>query len=194
MKVLTKVLMMALVLGATNPILAKENNSLETLVTLKELDRGKIQLTYIGKTPEKLHVFIYNEKNREIFKETIRSKNGIKKPYNISNLPYGEYRFEIRVADEIVIQKVNHKAPDIVKLLVVPMGKSKFRMMVMGPAYKDFEILIYDVRRNRLLFQENIHQNGNVGRIFDLKATGAKAVKLVLSHKNNVAQSKMINL
>jgi len=194
MKVLTKVLMMALVLGATNPILAKESNSLETLVTLKEVDRGKIQLTYIGKTLEKLHVFIYNEKNREIFKETIRSKSGIKKPYNISNLPYGEYRFEIRVADEIVIHKVNHKAPDIVKLLVVPMGKSKFRMMVMGPEYKDFEILIYDVRRNRLLFQENIHQNGNVGRIFDLNATRAKVVKLVLSHKNKVAQSKMINL
>ncbi len=67
--------MTALILGATIPMLAKENNSLETLVTLKELDQGKIQLTYYGKTPANLYVRIYNEKDREVYKK----QNGNKK-------------------------------------------------------------------------------------------------------------------
>ena len=196
MKVLAKLLMMTLVLGVTNPILAKENSLLETLVTLKELDKGKVQLTYIGKAPEKLHVFIFDESNREIFKETIRSKRGVKKPYDISNLPYGEYRFEVRVADEIVIHNVNHVAPEYpgkVKLMVTPLDESKFAMMVMGPENKDFKLQIYD-ESNKLLFQESIHQTGNFGKIFSLRKTRAKTARVVLINRNGVVQSKTISL
>lgn len=197
MKVLAKVLMMAMMLGAMHPILARGNNLLETLVALKELEHGKVQLTYLGKAPEKLSIHIYNEEDREIFKETIKSKRGVRKPYDISRLPYGEYRFEVRVANELVVHKVKHNAPEYpgnVKLLVAPIEESKIRIMVMGPEYKDFKLLIYDQYRNKILFEESIKQSGNVGRVFNLEETGAKAVRLVLSHKNNAVQSRTINL
>ncbi len=126
----------------------------------------------------------------------IRSKTGIKKPYNITGLPYGKYRFEVRVADETIEHKINHEAPIYpgnAKLMVTSLNESKFKMMVVGPEFKDFKLWIYDEGGN-LLFQESFQQSGNVGRIFDLKATRSRTVELVLIHKDKVVQSKLIKL
>lgn len=197
MKVLTKVVMMALVIGAMNPILAKENNLLEPRVSMQELEQGKVQLTYVGEAPEKLYVQIFDQRNHRIFKETINAKSGVRKPYNISRLPYGEYQFRVKVAGKLIVHNVTHKAPmnpDMVKLIAVPLDNSKIRMMVVGSEFKDFKLSIYDDRSNKLLFEENISQSDNVGRIFNLKATGARSVNLILSHKKNVVQNKTIRL
>jgi len=197
MKVLTKVVMMALIMGALNPMMAKENNSLEPRVSIQELEQGKVQLTYVGESPEKLYVQIFDQQNHRIFKETITANSAIKKPYNISSLPYGEYQFKVKVADKLIVHNVSHKAPEnqnMVKLIVAPMDNSKIRMNVVSTEFKEFRLRIYDDRSNKLLFEENISQSENVGRIFNFKATGVKSVNLVLSHKNNVVQNKTIRL
>lgn len=197
MKVLTKVVMMALIMGAMNPMMAKENNSLEPRVSIQELEQGKVQLTYVGEAPEKLYVQIFNQKNRKIFEETVTANSAIKKPYNISSLPYGEYQFKVKVADKLIVHNVTHKAPEnpaTVKLIATPFDNSKIRLMVVGPEFKEFKLSIYDNRSNKLLFEENISQSENVAKIFNLKATGVKSVNLILSHKNNVVQNKTIRL
>ena len=196
MKVLAKVLMTAFLIGSLNPLLAKVNNSLETLVAIKEVDEGKIQLAYYGKSPEKLYVKIYNEKDQPVYNEVIKSKSGIKKPYNIKALPYGEYRFEVRVADEIIVHRVKHAAPMYpgnVKMHFKAFGDSKLKMMIMSPDYKKFSLRVYN-EQNELLFQQRIDQQHNFGKVLNLKATRAKSVRLVLSDNNKILQRETINL
>ena len=196
MKVLFKLMIMAFLVAAINPLMAMEDNSLETLVSVKNLEQGKVQLTYLGKSPEKVHVQIYDEKNKKVFKETINSQKGIKKPYNISSLPYGEYVFEVRVADEITKHKVSHEAPAYpgnVILQAASFDEGKFKMMVMGPEFIDVKVRIYN-ENNELLYQHNIRQQNNWGKVFNLEDTNVQSVKLVLSNKTQILQRKTINL
>lgn len=195
MKVLTKIIMMALMAGSVQPILANDK-SLDDLVKINDTEHGKVQLTYYGNTPEKIYVRIYDEEDKRIFSETIKSKAAITKPYNITRLPYGEYRFEVQVEDEVTIRKIMHEAPQYpgnVKLMTKVFAEDKFKMMVMGPGYKKFKLSIYD-DQNELLYQGNISQQENFGRVFNLNGTKANAVKLVLSNENGVVQSKTIDL
>ena len=195
MKVLSKLFAIALIVSSIN-IEAKEANTLASLVSLKKIDEGKVQLTYYGKTPEKVHVYIFDGENQKIFNETVKSKTGIKKPYNISTLPYGEYRFEIRVNDEVVTQNIEHSAPSYpggAKLLANTVTDNKIRMMVVGPEYKNFKIRVFD-EDNELLYQEIINQEHNYGKLVNLSDTKTESVTLVLSNKNKVLQRKVIDL
>ena len=195
MKVLVKLTVMALLI-ASNPLLANDENSLETLVSVKNLEPGKIQLAYYGKTPEKVHVQIYDQENKQVFKETINSKKGIKKPYNLRQLPYGEYKIEVRVAEEITVHKVKHEAPKFpgrVKLQAAAFGDNKIKMLVMGPNYKEFKLRLYD-DNNELLYQYDISQKDNFGRVFNLEGSKAKTVRLVLSNNREILQRTTVNL
>lgn len=196
MKVLVKLTVMAFLVVATSPLMAMADNSLETLVSFKDLEPGKVQLAYYGKNPEKVHVQIYNEENKQVFKETIVSKKGIRKPYNLQQLPYGEYKIEVRVADETTVHKVKHEAPRYpgqVKLQAAAFGEDKVKMLVMGPNYKRFKLRIYD-EHNELLYQYDIRQKDNFGRVLNLKGSKAKSVRLVLSNNREILQRTTVNL
>lgn len=196
MKVLEKLMVMAFLVLATNPLLANDNNSLETLVSVKKLEPGKVQLAYYGKTPEIVRVYIYDQDNKEVFRERIKSTYGIKKPYDLTELPYGEYKFKIKVADEVTTHNINHEAPDYpgdVKLHASAYDDGKIMTIVMGPGYKDFKLRIYD-QHNKLLFQQDIKQAENYGRVFNLQDSGAREVHLVLSDKRQILQRKVISL
>lgn len=195
MKVLVKSALMALMVLAANPLLAKDN-SLETLVSVKNLEPGKIQLAYYGKTPEKVVVNIYNANNKRVFKETIQSKKGIKKPYDLRELPYGEYSINVRVNDEETMHKVSHAAPEYpgqVKMMAAAFGESKVKMLLMSPYQKKFKLRIYD-ENNELLHQQNIRQRQNFGRVFNFEDSKTKTVRLVLSNNKEILQRETINL
>lgn len=196
MKVLAKLLVITFLSVAVQPLLAKEANSLETLVSVKKLEEGKVQLSYYGKSPEKVHVQIINEMDKPVFKETINSKYGIKKPYNLSQLPYGEYVFEVRVADEIITHRVMHKAPMYpgnVVLQATACGNNKIKMMIMGPGHKDFKLRVYD-ENNKLIYQEQINQSNNFGKVLILEGPEVNSVKLVLSNQKEILQRKTVEI
>lgn len=196
MKVLAKLMVATMMVLAANPILAMEDNSLETLVSVKALEPGKVQVAYYGKSPEKIHISIYNEKEKAVFKETVKSKKGVKIPYNLKELPYGEYKFKVRVDDEITVHKVKHEAPlypGNVKIQATAFGDGKIKMMITGPGHKEFKLRIYD-DHNRLLFQQDVDQNENYGKVFNLKQLEAKSVQLVLSNRNEILQKEIVNL
>ena len=195
MKVLVKSALMALMVLAANPILAKDN-SLETLVSVKNLEPGKIQLAYYGKTPEKVVVNIYNEKNKRVFKETIQSKKGIKKPYDLRQLTYRQYSIKVQVEEEETTHKVSHAAPEYpgqVKMMAAAFGESRVKMLLMSPYQKKFKLRIYD-ENNELLYQQNIRQQENFGRVFNFEDSKTKTVRLVLSNNKEILQRETVNL
>jgi hypothetical protein len=196
MKVLVKLSVMAFMVLAANPIWANEDNTLNALVSVEKIEPGKVQVAYYGKSPRVVRVSIYNEDNQAVFKESIKSITGIKKPYNLTELPYGEYQFKIRVNDEITVHNVKHEAPMYpgnVMMQAESFGEGKIKTMVMGPGVKNFKLRIYD-QNNKLLFQQDINQKENYGRVFNLQESGAKKVRLVLSNNHQILQRKDINL
>lgn len=196
MKVLVKLSVVAFMVLAANPIWANEDNSLNELVSIENIEPGKVQVAYYGKSPEVVRVSIYNEDNKAVFNENIKSVTGIKKPYNLKELPYGEYQFKIRVNDEVIVHHVKHEAPMYpgnVIMQAESFGEGKIKTMLMGPGVKDFKLRIYD-QDNKLLFQQDINQKENFGRVFNFQESGAKKVSLVLSNNHQILQRKDINL
>ncbi len=196
MKVLVNLMTMAFLVFAANPLLAKEENSLETLVSVKVLEPGKVQVAYYGKATEVVRVSIYDNNDKAVFEESIRSTGGVKKPYNLRELPYGNYKFKVRVNDEFTVHDVEYKAPMYpgnVKMQVKAIDGDKIKMMVMGPGYKDFKLRIYN-ENNKLLHQQVVRQKDNYGRVFNLKGTNTQSVKVVLSNNTQILQRKTINL
>jgi hypothetical protein len=196
MKVLVKSAVMALLVLATSPLLANNENTLETLVSVKILEPGKMQLAYYGKTPERILVNIYNDENQRIFNETIQSKTGIKKPYNLRELPYGEYRVKVKVDGEITEHTIMHKAPEFpgkVKMMAAAFGEGKVKMMLMSPHHKKYRLRIYDTN-NELLYQQDINQKQNFGRVFNFTEHDTKSVRIVLSSSQEILQRKTVNL
>jgi len=196
MKVLRKLLAIAFLTIAASPLMAKTENSIESLVSVKKIEPGKVQIAYYGKSPEKVHVHIYNEKNQEVFKETINSKRGIKKPYNLRELPYGDYKFEVKVANEVTVHNISYEAPKYpgnVVMLASACGQGKIKTMLMGPGQKDFKLRIYD-EHNRLLFKQEIRQQGNYGKVINIQDPRVRKVRLVLSNHRDILQEKTINL
>ncbi len=196
MKVLVKSTLMALLVLTSNLLFANVENPPEALVSVKILEPGKMQLAYYGKSPEKLMVNIYNEDNQRIFNETIQSENGIKKPYNLKELPYGEYKVKVRVDGKVSMHKVMHEAPKFpgkVKMVATACEQGKIKMLLMSPYYKNFRLRIYD-EDNELLFQQDIRQKNNYGRVFNFEEHKTKSVRLVLSSDREILQRKTVNL
>jgi hypothetical protein len=83
--------------------------------------------------------------------------------------------------------------PGNVMMQAESFGEGKIKTMVMGPGVKNFKLRIYD-QNNKLLFQQDINQKENYGRVFNLQESGAKKVRLVLSNNHQILQRKDINL
>ncbi len=195
MKVLAKVLVIIFLAGTQN-LFAKEENTLATLVTVKQLDQGKVQLTYYGKSPENIYVQIINDKDKPVFRETIKSKRGVQKPYNISQLPEGTYIFKVRVDDEEITHTIKHKAPDLAKNIVMQtsaFGEGKLKLMIMTPGKKDFKLRLYD-EHNRLILQERIDQTRNFGKVYNLEELRVNSVKIVLSNSTQILKRETVAL
>jgi len=194
MKSLSKLLVVTFLAGFSFTISAKENNTLATLVSIKKLAHGKVQLAYYGKSPENVHVHILNQGDIPVFKETIRSKRGIKKPYNIAQLPYGEYVFKVVVNEEEISHTIKHEAPKYPGNVVVRAAscdESKLKMWVSGPGLKDLRVRVYD-QNDRLLVQERIKQSESFAKVYNMEAVEASSVKVVLSDRSRILQTQTV--
>lgn len=196
MKLLAKALIITLVMGPIGSALAKESTKLEAKVTFKKLDEGKVELVYISKDKENLIVQIYNQKDQKIFKEVIQNTKGFKKPYNLRELPYGQYKFEVLVNQEKVVYEVEHARPEYpgnVKVLLDQKEDHKFKFMVMGPKPKDFTLKVFD-DNNQLLLEEAIKTEDNFGKVYNFKGIRSNNIQFVLLGKDQVIHSRNVKL
>ncbi len=65
------------------------------IVTLEKVGEAKYQLKYLTKPEGKVTVNIKNEKNRIVYRDVISSEKLFFKNYDLKNLGFGSYQFEI---------------------------------------------------------------------------------------------------
>lgn len=56
---------------------------------------------YTNQDAQKVKVTIYNESGKKVFGETIKNSNGFVRPYNMSELPTGNYTIEVADSKEV---------------------------------------------------------------------------------------------
>ncbi len=195
MKLLAKTLIVFMSWGTLNSVIAADP-TLSAKVTIKELGESKVQLIYTGDENENIVVQIYDNRDRKIFGETIRNRRGFKKPYNLSQLPYGRYTMQVEVDDETMKHTINHTAPAFpgnVKVSLKATDDNQYRLLVMGPSTKDFTLRIYD-DHDRLILSEPIKSEGNFGKVYTFKGTRSKTAHFVIADKIQVVHTKKVEL
>jgi hypothetical protein len=151
------------------------------------LQKGElIKLLYKGEKYADVKVYILNQDNEVIFSEKIKGTDGFIRPYNFSNLPEGNYSFEL--VDYIgrrEIQHIDYKLEPRKKVMhVVRVGGTtdKFVLSVPNSGQSKLSINIYD-DRGRLMHTENEQINGDFAKVYSINDHSGKVTFEVVDNK-----------
>lgn len=151
------------------------------------LRRGElIKLLYKGEKQSDVKVYILNQDNEVIFSEKIKATDGFIRPYNFSNLPEGNYSFElVDNAGRHEIEHVNYKLEPRKKVMhVVRVGGTtdKFVLSVPNSGQAMLSINIYD-DRGRVMHTEHEQINGDFAKVYNIKDHAGKVTFEVVDNK-----------
>jgi len=134
-------------------------------------------------------VSILNEKNQEVFSETIRKVDGFVRPYNFQNLPEGEYTIRIEDGTQVQAEKVSYtsgKLEKLIQLRKMTSEEGKFLLTASGQGKEQITVNIYD-DTNKVIYTESTWIENTFAQVYNLsKVKGSVAFEIV--HDNGSTQ------
>lgn len=130
-----------------------------------------IKLLYKGTEQNDVKVLILNEDNQIVFTEKIRATDGFIRPYNFSQLPYGNYSFALIDNNGRQTEQVEYRTEPTRKLMhVVRISGTtgKFVLSVPNQGAGKLFVTIYD-DMSRVLYSGKENITGDFARIYNLK-------------------------
>jgi hypothetical protein len=126
----------------------------------------------------KVKITIYNQRNAVVFSEEVKSF-GFVRPYNLNNLPEGEYRVVLEDERETTEEWVS-TVKEIAKPLIgiIRANENQFAVTFFSKAQNDVTVTVLDEERN-ILFSEEFNIEGRDTKLFNLKnLKGASQVEV----------------
>jgi hypothetical protein len=139
---------------------------------------------------EKVKISIVNSNNMVVFSERIRV-GSFKRPYNFTNLAYGEY--SIIIEDNIgkQVQKINHNSKKIkssISVTEVTGEANKYALKIVNNGTQLVTVRIYD-NVTGLIHTQNVKVTGYYGLIYNLakvKSSENSIIMFEISADGNV--------
>lgn len=171
------ILVGSVVLAGGNPNPSESS----TMAIVKSGDVVKV--FYKNAETAKVKITIYDEDNKSVFAEEVKSRNGFIRPYNLADLPEGEYR--------VVMQDENEKREESISTIhdavtvneralagFVKLSKDKLLVTLFSKSENDLRVTLFDNNRN-ILLSEHYNVNGEASKLFSLKnVSGAVVVEV----------------
>jgi len=171
----TTLIVAMLLLGATAFATEKDKpEKSEKKVAVINNNPQKFKLVYLDKVQGTVAVALKNESGQVVHYSKVDNKEGFAQPYDLSDLPAGDYTFEVtdtegkQLKKTVSLEKPNTKANFVANILNVNDGK-KFRLAVVNKDKNAMptSIKIYDENHN-LLHSETVENYYAFRKIFDL--------------------------
>lgn len=183
--------LLTLALIATLGVATLANASNEDLKTLSAVNatEKKVKIT-LREGLGKVRLAILNSDGKKLHQQFVKVKNDVMVPYDLSQLPAGEYQVMI----ESNIKEPSH---DVAMFTVetkdskssyplVAYGKSidneSFRLSVIGLEEPGVQVEIYD-QKGRTIFTENINQEEGFTKVYRLDNLTTKDVSIKVTDK-----------
>lgn len=149
------------------------------------------KLYYSKPLVAKVKVKIFNAEGEKVFSESIKNENGFVRPYNMSSLPAGTYKFEIDDNTEIetfefVYAEVKTQEAAVVAN-IVKMDEGKFFLGVSSTNNDKVQIDIYNDSNEVVYSAEEVVAN-QFGQLYNLQSVKSKRFTLVVKHNGNVVK------
>lgn len=145
----------------------------EPISGISVLRKGElIKLLYKGEKYTDVKVNILNQENEVIFSEKIKGTEGFIRPYNFSNLPHGNYSFEL--IDNLGHREIKHvdyrleARKRVMHVVKVAGTTGKFVVSVPNTGASQLSINIYD-DHGRIMHAEKEQVTGDFARVYNIK-------------------------
>ena len=125
-----------------------------------------------------------------VFREDVASEDGFIKPYNLSQMPKGDYT--ITVADKAYVfsESISTNPPEnplVAQVIKLDQRGEKYLIAVPNQGDAQIDIFIYD-DINRLLYNETAPANSDFAKIFDLKGVESGSTVHVVNETSGEAR------
>lgn len=123
-----------------------DNPSGATGVAVMKQGESVFKLIYKGAQAADVKVSIYDAKNKLVFSETVRKKDGFIRPYNFAGLAEGDYTIEVADRSGKQVEKISYNSDELKKLINVVKiaGSDRYLLTVAGKGEEKININIFD--------------------------------------------------
>jgi hypothetical protein len=138
-----------------------------------------IKILYKGSKASDVKVSILDSRSHKVFSEIFKRTDGFNRPYNMKDLPAGEY--VVQVEDDngvstknIVINEKNGKAFKVAKLFREE-GKL---LLTIGRYSKGFDLKIVD-KTGKIVYSESKKLNDDFAQVYDIRKIKGEVTVIV---------------
>ena len=151
-----------------------------------------VRVLYKGDKPTKVNVVIFDEQNRIVFSEGVKKRSEFIRPYNLSNLPEGNYRIVVEDENGKHEESVNHVKESVKVLSSIVNAKEKQKCLVtlFSKGEANVQVTLTDAQK-KILASDLCTVNGQVSKLFDLKNVQGP-VTVQITGKDGTVQTKII--
>jgi len=158
-------------------------------VHLEESSDARYKLVYPVRNTEIVFVKIYNQKNRLVFSERIKNRDGFTRPYDFRNLPDGKYKFMIKSSGGNVVKDIIHKMNehDLIISIAETGREGSYKLIVKGVNQDPVYVNIYDERRG-LIYGETIDVEKDFSKVYTFEKHVINPTFIVTQNNNSVSK------
>jgi hypothetical protein len=128
-----------------------------------------VKVYYKSDSPSLTKIEIIDKEGRSVFSETLKSKQGFMRPYNLSSLPAGTYTVKVSddsgVKSELVTIGAEETMPYVVKKIQSDMNK--YALLIPGGNADQAVVSIYE--SDRLIHRHTENVKSGFAQIYNLK-------------------------
>lgn len=152
----------------------------KTATTSASIKGGIVKIFYHSEDSDKVKVTIYDATSKAVFSEEIRNKSNFVRPYNLENLPYGEYTIVLEDRNGKSEEKISYVKKTIEVQASISLNKESRKAFVTlfskGETEVTYHILDID---NNVLYSQTQKVDGQAAKSFNLeKVKGAVTIQV----------------
>ncbi len=189
-----KVLLVALltVISATVFAYVEKEDSEVKIVPNK--DGKTYRVIFKSSAEENVSVSILDKNQKKIYASNIIKSDGFSKPYDLSNLPVGDYTFLVETESTKFNQKVDLRDITESDISLTKLNKSngKVQLLCFDRSHAPLSVFIYDANDD-LVYNEVLEEGGVINRIYNLNELKSKNVTFnILSDGRLIKEEKLV--
>lgn len=189
MKKILSIFLVLLVAGST--VYARRTEVPTTSNGVEIIKTGSlVKVLYKASSASDVKVSIYNDAEKLVFQEVIKKVDGFIRPYNFSELPYGEYTIEVADANQRTVERVDYQKESVkhlAKVVRVKDSENKYLLMVPNKTSNKLTIRIYDAEGDLLHIEEKNTSTDFAG-LYNLAGVKNKFYFLITDAEGNVRE------
>ena len=151
-----------------------------------------VKIFYRSENSDRVKVTIYDASDKVVFSEEIKNKSNFVRPYNLENLPYGEYRVVLEDMNGKTEEKVSFvkNSADAQASIIQSKNSRKALVTVYSKGETEITYRVLDINDN-VLYSQTEKVNGQAAKNFNLEKVKG-AVTLEVADSKGLLKYKML--